>query len=578
MLHITYASAAIFEVITAPNLKFYTVILGYWLLAFLPALLTTLFLGELSPPKRNATPLINIFSLVCTNSRKLLIFCLLISLMTVMLSGYTILTQTDFIISFGNYYALYYMFIFGIVWLIMVLLGFRPSMEQGNVIKPLFRLIMASLIMLYVVAHAFDFGQVWKVVPILTTVGLSLCFCWYRFRIQFMDVIINQFVRILMALFATVTFLAIFKYTAELPEDLQKLVVFICIILTAVVYQKLSAKFTLIWHPSKKELAFIHSKLPELLAQCRQSNEAITMTEQYLSRLFSADISFAKQVKMPEQVMLIDGEPRLTVQLGYIRGWMPWFSEANYWVKTASLYLQSHLKLLNSLAQEHQQKLNTQALVSLAAKAELSAMRAQIRPHFLFNVLNSIHCFVQTDPKLAEKTIEILSEIMRSVLVMADKDTVELSKEISIAEKYLCIEKIRYTNQFTYHIELDSNCSGIQIPPFSVQPLIENAIKHAVDAQFEPVVIELNVSVENKQLIIEVRDDGPGLGKQNNALGLGLALKNIKSRLLLLYGEDSHLELKNREPKGTIAKINIPLDKGTNTVIKTAAITQRADK
>jgi len=219
------------------------------------------------------------------------------------------------------------------------------------------------------------------------------------------------------------------------------------------------------------------------------------------------------------------------------------------------------LKLLQALEVEHQQQIKTEELVSLAAKAELNAMRSQIRPHFLFNILNSIHSFVRTDPKQAELTIEILSDIMRSTLSMSEKDEVPLNQELSIVKKYLSIEKVRYGDQFDYVIEISPECLSLSIPPFSVQPLVENVIKHAVDSQFKPVFLSVSVSIIDNQLLIQVLDDGPGISQQPSSHGLGIALKNIKDRLQILYGKESELKLENRPDKGTTASILIPLKK-----------------
>jgi len=558
-LHTTYALSSLFKSIHQPTLDNYVILLGYWLLAFLPALLMTLFIGELTEPPTKSNIITHLFYLLNRNIKKLFTFCLAISLLTVIFSFYEMITQADFLLSFGNNYALYYMFCFGFIWLLMVTLGFKPNSHQANVIKPFFRLLMASLIALYAIAHIFDFEKVWRVIPIITTVGLSLCFCWYRFRIQFIDVIINQFIHLLLAIIITFIFIALWQKSQPLTSDLQYLFVFTFLLFSAIIYQQSSRLLASIWHPPIKQLSLIHSDLPERLAKSRQQSQSIEVTEQYLAELFNATIIINQNDKPNLQKIILEGEPQLNMQLGELRGWMPWFSEATFWVKTAGLYLQNHLKTLDTLEQEHSQKLKTEALISLAAKAELQAMRSQIRPHFLFNILNSIHCFVRTDPEMAEQTIEILSEIMRSVLIMSDKDTVALQEELQIVEKYLFIEKIRYGEQFNYTLKIAPECNNLLIPPFSVQPLVENTIKHAVDAQFEPVNILINVQNVEQNLIIEVIDDGPGLSMQSSTLGLGIALNNIKNRLTLLYGEMSQLTLINNQIKGITATINIPL-------------------
>ena len=127
------------------------------------------------------------------------------------------------------------------------------------------------------------------------------------------------------------------------------------------------------------------------------------------------------------------------------------------------------------------------------------------------------------------------------------------------------IQKIRFTDKLSFKLTIKKELLLCPVLPLSILTLVENAIKHAVDAQFEPVTITLVVQIDHQELIIKVLDDGPGLGlsidleKQSSSLGLGLALNNIKSRLLLLFGDNSKLKLSNRDVKGVSAKINIPL-------------------
>ena len=260
----------------------------------------------------------------------------------------------------------------------------------------------------------------------------------------------------------------------------------------------------------------------------------------------------------------------MTFQLGYIRGWIPWLSEALSWIQTAGLYLQSHLQALEALAALQRQTLKSEELSTLAARAELDAMRAQIRPHFLFNTLNSIHSFIRDDPEQAEQVVEFLADLMRGVLQSSESDLIPLEQEIQLTETYLRIEKARYGNRLSFQIDFDPENDRIDVPPFSIQPLVENAIKHGVDAQLAPVDVQLTVRRDGEYVVIEVTDDGPGLAdppagdsrpdysRPDAAKGTGIALQNIRERLSRLYDEGASLELVIRQPHGTCARLKIP--------------------
>jgi len=282
------------------------------------------------------------------------------------------------------------------------------------------------------------------------------------------------------------------------------------------------------------------------------------ITADFLGDLFQCDVSVNEETPPGRTLVEIDVDPAIRFELGYIRGWIPWLSEALNWVQTAGLYLQSHLLVLDGLEKLRQQTLETQELTTLAVRAELNAMRAQIRPHFLFNTLNSIHSFVQDDPEQAERLIELLADLMRGVLMSSEQDLVPLQQELDLVETYLQIEKARYGDRLTFDIQRGPNYHGMEIPTFSIQPLVENAVKHAVDAQLEPVKIQLNLSSDNDVLIVEIIDDGPGLGTSFSK-GVGLAVQNIQERLKRLYDNNAGLEVYNNEIRGVCSRLEIPL-------------------
>ncbi len=566
VLHSIYAIYYLALLFGLSDLIKYITVLGFSLLAFYPAILATLVLGQLTeqPIKRNL--IANGMAYISKDPRKLFMVCIGIAILTILVS---IVIAPPFeqlrYIGFGNPFALGYLLVLCLLWLLMFLLGFRAVTKRRQFINPFFGFMIAVFLVLSIMSVLIEPGHAWSLIPIISTTGLSLSFCWSRFRTQFMDVIFNQFIRIVMLIAIVVGLSELFSWMnlKQLSSGVQMLTLFSFLLTISLLFRWLSLKLTSLWHPPIETLAQLHAELPTRLTLCTDISSSIEQTEQYLSALFSTQVAINRSLPDSVQSLSLNGVPQIEIQLTYMRQWMPWFSEALNWVRTAGLYLQSHLKILQSLEQEHQQKLKTEELTSLAAKAELLAMRSQIRPHFLFNILNSIHHFVRTEPQLAEQTIEILSEILRSVLTISDKDKVPLHQELNIAEKYLSIEKIRYGEQFEYQLHIEKECHGLLIPPFCVQPLVENAIKHAVDSQFEPVLIVVNVKLEtthldNEQLVIQVLDDGPGLSKQSST-GLGIALKNIKSRLKLLYGTDSELILENRPEKGTIASVNIPI-------------------
>ncbi|WP_444993826.1 sensor histidine kinase [Aliikangiella sp. IMCC44359] len=530
------------------------------MLSIMPCILSTLFLGELTVMPKKHNPMASMLSIISRDAKKLFIVCFIISIITILMSMKTALPLDQRDYQFGNRYALAYMAAFGIVWVAMLVSGLRPVEKGRQFIKPAFRYVMAIVLLLILSVYLIDYGRAGGIISITSTVALSLCFCWYRFRTQFMDVILRQFLRILMVI--TIVFvlsqLIFWMNLRQLDINSQMLLLFAFVITFGLLFSWFDRKLNSLWHPPITSLSLIHSELPAILTQSTEIDQSIKKVESYLSHLFSTQVSINRPMPHAVHTLKLKSEPKIEVHLGYLRRWMPWFSEALNWVRTAALYLQGHIKVLQTLEYEHQQKLKTEALAGLAAKAELIAMRSQIRPHFLFNILNSIHNFVTTDPKKAEHTIELLAELMRGVLQISDKDEVSLAQELDLVEKYLSIEKIRYGEQFQYEMDIDEQCLVESIPSFSIQPLVENAIKHAVDNQIEPVNIKIVAFKASNLLKIKVIDDGPGL-LNHSSKGLGMALQNIENRLKILYGADGQFTLLNASERGAIAMFQVPL-------------------
>jgi hypothetical protein len=475
----------------------YLKISGYGLLAFYPAILATLFLGELTEQPQKVNSITKVLAFISKDTKKLFIVCISLSIVTILVSVVTDLSFFHPRYTFGNLYAFGLTVIFCVLWLLMYSAGLRPSIRPEQFKEPTFGYAIAITVLLILsfMSYLTDLGRAWSFIPIISTTGLSLSFCWYRFRTQFMDVILSQFLRILMLITIVVGLSELVQWMniKLLSRDVQMLFLFGYLLAFSLLFIWLNHKLTSLWHPSLHSLSQVHTELPVLLNQCTDIKSSTAKTEQYLSDLFSTQVGINRLLPGSVQTVSPNGEPKIEINLSYIRRWMPWFSEALNWVQTAGLYLQSHLKVLETIEREHIQQLKTQELASLAAKAELIAMRSQIRPHFLFNSLNSIHAFISSDPKQAERMIEKLADMIRGVLKMSDKDEVKLQQELDLVDNYIAIEKIRYGDKFKFILDIEQGCEDEFIPSFSIQPLVENAIKHAVDAQFEPVVLKVNV-------------------------------------------------------------------------------------
>ncbi|MFL6660264.1 MAG: sensor histidine kinase [Massilia sp.] len=187
--------------------------------------------------------------------------------------------------------------------------------------------------------------------------------------------------------------------------------------------------------------------------------------------------------------------------------------------------------------------------------AQLQSLRLQLQPHFLFNTLHAIGSLMHYDVTTADRMLNRLSDMLRTSLRESDSALVTLKQEMSFIEAYVEIEKIRFEQRLGVEWAIPDHLHGQAIPPFILQPLVENAIKYGVAPRADGGRIIIRAYSDGAALTLEVEDDAPvGTAQQK---GFGIGLSNTRSRLEALYGTGHWLELV-RAGAGTIARIRIP--------------------
>lgn len=212
---------------------------------------------------------------------------------------------------------------------------------------------------------------------------------------------------------------------------------------------------------------------------------------------------------------------------------------------------------------------NLQQKAELTAKAELKALRAQINPHFLFNALNTIVSLCRTNPESARNLLIDLSEFFRRSL-KSGRDFVTLREELELVDSYLALEKARFGRRLTIVKDIDHDVVNTQLPAFTLQPLVENAIKHGLLAKSQGGTVIIGAYKSGDYVYISINDDGdgisaatidhvltPGFGK-----GAGIGLSNVNERLKAIYGPKHALSIDSLEGKGTTIKLYVPCGGG----------------
>lgn len=208
---------------------------------------------------------------------------------------------------------------------------------------------------------------------------------------------------------------------------------------------------------------------------------------------------------------------------------------------------------------------NLERMTELAAKAELKALRAQINPHFLFNALNTIVSLCRTNPEEARRLIIELSDFFRRSL-KTSRDFVTLKEELELVDSYLALEKARFGPRLSIVKTIDDEALNILIPAFTLQPLVENAVKHGLLAKETGGTVRIIARRNGSSVDVAISDDGVGIPKATLAQvlvsgfgkGAGVGLSNVNERLKNIYGPKHALELDSVEGQGTTVKFTIP--------------------
>ena len=193
-----------------------------------------------------------------------------------------------------------------------------------------------------------------------------------------------------------------------------------------------------------------------------------------------------------------------------------------------------------------------------SSQAELRALQSQINPHFLFNALNTLYGTIPRESSAARRIVLNLAEIFRYFL-QSDKTFVPLSHEMQIVRAYLEVEQSRLGNRLRVEIDVADAALEISIPVLSIQPLVENAIKHGIALSSEAGYVRVHAGFEDGQLRIEIANSrGDGV---TSVPGTGVGLQNVRRRLEICYGPGSDLRL-SLNPGNATVELRIPVANG----------------
>jgi two-component system, LytTR family, sensor histidine kinase LytS len=202
--------------------------------------------------------------------------------------------------------------------------------------------------------------------------------------------------------------------------------------------------------------------------------------------------------------------------------------------------------------------------------AEIRALQAQINPHFLFNAINTIVSHIRTNPSTGAELLLKLADFFRRN-INPGAENVTLEKELEHCEAYIGIEKARFEDRLRVTCEIDADAKGCMLPPLILQPLVENAVKHGILARESGGEVTIAARRANGTVVVSVRDNGMGMDEEHlksifcdspkpaESKVKSIGLKNVNSRLIALFGNESRLSVESRPGVGTTVTFMVPM-------------------
>ena len=249
-------------------------------------------------------------------------------------------------------------------------------------------------------------------------------------------------------------------------------------------------------------------------------------------------------------------------QGNFVRDYLSWISTSVPWSVAMYFTFLGCVYAFTYFAEAREREAQQARLAAQLAEARLGALRMQLNPHFLFNSLNALTVLVRDQRTHdASRMLELLGSVLRQVLHAHEQSEVPLAHELRFLEQYLAIEQVRFSDRMHVRWSVEEAARDALVPEFILQPLVENAVRHGIAKRSEPGTIEISASIDGPDLLLSVRDDGPGYAAEQ---GSGVGLANIRARLETLFGQRARLDIGPDVRGGTVATIRLPLHRSAS--------------
>jgi hypothetical protein len=306
--------------------------------------------------------------------------------------------------------------------------------------------------------------------------------------------------------------------------------------------------------------------LTTTVQRCETSDTVLQHACVALAPAINADALTWRQTSLPRalapnEIAVPTAEPpHYVLVVGRLAGGRRLLSDDRTMLERAGLLAARRIDALRLSDERYERMLREREISTLAAQAELRALRAQINPHFLFNALTTIGYLIQSTPTRALDTLMRLTTLLRSVL-RSEGEFTTLGHERELVESYLAIERERFEERLEVRVDIPDALADIPIPALILQPIVENAIKHGIAHALQGGMVAVTARVKSDastRLVITVRNTGAHLARHAPAEH-GIGLDNVRRRLDCYFGGDATFRLAADADGSTVAELLLPV-------------------
>ena len=309
------------------------------------------------------------------------------------------------------------------------------------------------------------------------------------------------------------------------------------------------------------------AELQEKLALLESDPAVIAATEEFVGRTLGTlevrihdHATIADAIEVP---ILVGNEPRYLLAVSSRSREHIVMTVDVEFLRDVAAIVGRRLEALAREADRVERARHEAQLVHQIIAAELRALRAQLSPHFLFNVLNTIAALIPHQPEKAELMVVRLAKVFRHLLAHSEKSFSSLQEEIEFLRTYLEIEQVRFGERLTVAFEISESVAAATVPSLILQPLVENALKHGLAPKRGDNRLVIRANRVDGALSLSVEDNGVGIAEAGNLMRFegasGIGLRNVRERLRTLYGNRASLVLENIDRGGSRALVIIPV-------------------